>query len=419
LSQVMVKRISGDLGLTAEDRLRDIRAITDAEMSRLDAGDLLVGLLERLKQIMHADTAALLLMDKSRTQLIANAASGLEDEVRQGTRVPVGRGFAGRIAAERRPVIIDHVDHTTVVNPILIAKGIRCMMGVPLLVGGEVLGVMHVGSLGSRKFTSDDAALLQLAAERAAVAVQSLTSRSDRVAASTLARSLLPETLPAVPGLEIAARYIPGDGDVGGDWYDVFSLPSGELCAVMGDVAGTGLRAAVTMGRMRSALRAYSLESRDPAEVLARLDANVQAFEPGVIATVIYAIFDQDLERVRISSAGHVPPIVAEPGQAATLAPVSNDLLIGATTDISRHTTTLAFPPGGLLCLYTDGLVERRGTILDEGMEALRMAVTAGPPDDVCASVMLALIGNQPATDDTTMLAFRRLPSDLSARAAG
>jgi phosphoserine phosphatase RsbU/P len=415
----MVERVSGDLGLTAEDRLRDIRAITDAEMSRLDAGDLLSGLLERLKQIMHADTAALLLMDKSGSQLIASAASGLEEEVRQGTRVPVGRGFAGRIAAERRPVIIDHVDHTTVVNPILIAKGIRCMMGVPLLVGGEVLGVMHIGSLGSRKFTSDDAALLQLAAERAAVAVQSLTSRSDRVAASTLARSLLPETLPAVPGLEIAARYIPGDGDVGGDWYDVFSLPSGELCAVMGDVAGTGLRAAVTMGRMRSALRAYSLESRDPAEVLTRLDANVQAFEPGVIATVIYAVFDHDLEHVRISSAGHVPPIVAEPGQDATLAPVSNDLLIGATTDISRHTTTLAFPPGGLLCLYTDGLVERRGTTLDDGMEALRAAVTAGPPDDVCASVMLALIGNQPASDDTTMLAFRRLPPDLSARPAG
>ena len=414
----MVERFSGDLGVTAEEKLRDIRAITDAQMSRLDAGDLLVRLLELLKEIMHADTAALLLMDKSRTQLIATAASGLEEEVRQGTRVPVGRGFAGRIAADRRPVIIDHVDRTTVVNPILITKGIRSMMGVPLLAGGEVLGVMHVGSLGGRTFSGDDAVLLQLAAERAAVAVQSLTSRSDRAAALTLARSLLPETLPAVPGLEIAARYIPGHGDVGGDWYDVFSLPSGELCAVMGDVAGTGLRAAVTMGRMRSALRAYALESRDPADVLTRLDANVQAFEPGVIATVVYAVFDQDLKHVRISSAGHVPPVVAAPGQAATLAAVRNDLLIGAATDISRHTTTLAFPPGGLLCLYTDGLVERRGAILDEGMEALRAAVTADPPDDVCASVMLALIGSQPATDDTTMLAFRRLPPDLSARAA-
>lgn len=406
----MTNQVSDGTGLTAEDQLRDIRAITDAEMSRLDPGDLLATLLDRLKAIMHADTAAVLLMDQSRRQLIASAASGLEEEVRQGTRVPVGRGFAGRIAAERRPVIIDRVDHTTVVNPILITKGIRSMMGAPLLAGGEVLGVMHVGSLGSRTFTSEDAVLLQLAAERAAVAVQSLTSRSQRIAATTLARSLLPETLPEVTGLEVAARYIPGQGDVGGDWYDVFTLPSGELCAVMGDVAGTGLRAAITMGRLRSALRAYALGSLDPADVLSRLDENVEAFEPGVIATVMYAVFDQDLEHVRISSAGHMPPVVAQPGASPVIADIRSDLLIGASTEITRRTTTLAFPPGSVICLYTDGLVERRGIVLDAGLEALRKAVTPGPPDDVCASVMLALIGNEPAPDDTTLLAFRRLP---------
>jgi putative methionine-R-sulfoxide reductase with GAF domain len=396
--------------LSAEERLRDIQRITDAQLSFLDAGDLLARLLERLKVIMQADTAAVLLMDQSGRQLVATAASGLEEEIRQGTRVPVGRGFAGRIAVERRPVHIDRVDHTTVVNPILIAKGIRSMIGAPLLVGGEVLGVMHVGSLGSRTFTSEDASLLQLAAERAAIAVQSLTSRTHRTAAMTLARSLLPETLPEITGLEMAARYIPGQGDVGGDWYDVFCLPSGELCAVMGDVAGTGLRAAVTMGRMRSALRAYSLESRDPADVLARLDANVQAFEPGAIATVQYAVFDQDLEHVRISSAGHLPPIVALPGEGAMLASVQGDLLIGASPEIYRHTTTLAFPPDSLLCMYTDGLVERRGVPLDDGLATLCNAVTVGPADSVCASVMLALIGDEAAADDTTMLVFRRLP---------
>jgi phosphoserine phosphatase RsbU/P len=406
----MVERISDDLGLTAEDKLRDIRAITDAELSRLDAVDLLSELVERVKLIMRADTAAVLLLDRSGTQLAATAASGLEEEVRQGVRIPVGRGFAGRVAADRRPVIIDHVDHTTVVNPILIAKGIRTMIGAPLLVGGTVLGVLHVGSLGERTFNSDDAELLQLAADRAAVAVQFLRSRSDHTAAAALARSLLPETLPDVPGLDMAARYIPGNGDVGGDWYDVFLLPSGELCAVMGDVAGTGLDAAVTMGRMRSALRAYSLESRDPADVLSRLDANVQAFEPGTIATVCYAVFDLDLEHVRISSAGHLPPVVAMPGEAAGLATIRSDLLIGATTDFTRHTTTLAFRPGSVLCLYTDGLVERRGMFLDDGLDALCAAITAGTPDTVCASVMAALIGNRPCTDDMTMLMFQRVP---------
>ena len=130
---------------------------------------------------------------------------------------------------------------------------------------GAVIGVLHVGSVGSRPFTSDDTVLLQMAADRAALAVPSLRSRDDRAAATALQQSLLRPGLPAVPGVEIAARYVPGDGRVGGDWYDVFTLPSGELCLVMGDVAGSGLEAAVIMGRMRSALRAYALETRDPA----------------------------------------------------------------------------------------------------------------------------------------------------------
>jgi len=162
-------------------------------------------------------------------------------------------------------VILDHVDHTTVLNPILWAKGIRSMLGVPMVAGGRVIGVMHVGSLTPRRFSGEDTGLLQLAADRAAAAVQSIAARTDRVAAAALQRSLVPSALPVVPGAELAARYIPGRGGVGGDWYDVFTLPSGELCVVIGDVAGSGLPAAVIMGRMRSALRSYALETRDPA----------------------------------------------------------------------------------------------------------------------------------------------------------
>jgi len=148
--------------------------------------------------------------------------------VRQGVRIPVGRGFAGRIAAGHKPVILDHVDHTTVLNPILWEKGIRSMMGVPLVAGGRVIGVLHVGSLTPRRFTGADVGLLQLAADRAATAVQSINTRADRVAAAALQRSLLPSALPAFAGAELAARYVPGSGGVGGDWYDVFRLPSGS-----------------------------------------------------------------------------------------------------------------------------------------------------------------------------------------------
>ena len=177
-----------------------------------------------------------------------------------------------------------------------------------------MIGVLHVGSLTPRQFTSQEVELLQLAADRAAAAVQSISAQADRVAAEALQRSLVPSALPAVPGAEMAARYIPGSGVVGGDWYDVFTLPSGELCVVMGDVAGSGLPAAVIMGRMRSALRAYALETRDPAEVLARLDRKMLHFEPNALATVLYAVIDPALDRMHVASAGHFPPALAVPG---------------------------------------------------------------------------------------------------------
>ena len=119
-----------------EDKLRDIRAVSDAALSYLGAEDFLTELLNRVKGSLDVDTAAVLLLDRSARQLVATAASGLEEEVRQGVRIPVGRGFAGRIAAEARPVMLDHVDHSNVLNPILLEKGIRSLIGVPLLVNG-------------------------------------------------------------------------------------------------------------------------------------------------------------------------------------------------------------------------------------------------------------------------------------------
>jgi len=395
---------------TVEARLRDIQSITDAALSSLSDQGFLDELLIRVKAVMRADTAAVLLLDHSSGVLTAAAAAGLEEEVRQGVRIPVGRGFAGRIAAEHRPVILDHVDHDTVLNPILMTKGIRTLIGVPMVAGGRVIGVMHVGSLTPRTFTSQDADLLQLAADRAAAAVQSLAAHDDRVAAAALQRSLLPSALPVIPGAEIAARYVPGQGVVGGDWYDVFVLPSGELGVVTGDVAGSGLPAAVIMGRMRSALRAYALEARDPAEVLDRLDRKMQHFEPGALATVMYAVFDAALDRVHIASAGHLPPVIASPEQAGILADIAGGLMIGVDAAARRQATTIKVAPGTVLCFYTDGLVERREFPIDEGLARLCQTVAAEPPDVACASVMGALVGADSTHDDIALLMLRREP---------
>jgi serine phosphatase RsbU (regulator of sigma subunit) len=396
--------------VSIETRLRAIQSITDAALSRLDDRELLIEILDRIREILRADTVAVLLLDFSAGQLIATAAAGLEEEVRQGVRIPVGRGFAGRIAAEHRPVILDRVDHTTVLNPILLEKGIRSMMGVPMVARGRVTGVMHVGSLTPRQFTSHDVELLQLAADRAAAAVQSMAAHADRVAVEALQRSLIPSALPAVAGTEMAGRYVPGSGVVGGDWYDVFTLPSGELCVVIGDVAGSGLPAAVIMGRMRSALRAYALETPDPAEALRRLDRKMQHFEPDALATVLYAVFDPALDQVRVCMAGHFPPVIALPGQPAELASIATGLMIGVSPDAPRRVTTLPIPAGALLCFYTDGLIERPGQLIDDGLERLRRIVIAQPPEVVCAEVMGELVGSEPARDDIALLIIRRRP---------
>ncbi|HMG62184.1 MAG TPA: SpoIIE family protein phosphatase [Streptosporangiaceae bacterium] len=390
------------------EKLQDIQSITDAALSRLDPPEVLDALVGRVREALQADTAAVLLLDGPSGQLVATAASGLEEEVLQGARVPVGKGFAGRIAAEARPVIIDQVDRHNVVNPILLARGIRSLMGAPLLSGETVIGVLHVGTLDGRVFTSQDSDLLQLAADRAALAVQALSAQLDREAAAALQRSLVPAALPRVSGLEMAGRYVPGSGNVGGDWYDVFSVPSGHVYAVIGDVAGSGLPAAVIMGRIRSALRAYALESTDPAEVLSRLDRKLQHFEPDAMATVLCAVLSPSLDEVRISSAGHLPPIVAVPGQPAAVAAIAGDALLGLAEHAPRQLTTLSFPPGAMLCLYTDGLVERRGQPIDEGIARLRAALTADEPEAAAAAAMAAMAGAVPHHDDVALLLLRR-----------
>jgi sigma-B regulation protein RsbU (phosphoserine phosphatase) len=405
-------------GLAAE-RLRDIEVLTDAALSRLDERSLLHALVERVKNVLRADTAAVLLLDEPAGQLVATAASGIEEEVRQGVRIPLGAGFAGRVAESREPVILTTVDHTTVRNPLLMDRGIRSLLGVPLLAGGKVIGVLHVGSLSGRLFGQQDVELLQMAADRAALALHSMMAQDDALAALALQRSLLPTALPAVPGLDLAARYVAGAGTVGGDWYDVFVLPDGKLGVVVGDVAGSGLEAAVIMGRMRSALRAYTLETADPATVLRLLDRKIQYFEPDAMATVLYGLYTPEAGEFTVSSAGHLPPVLAAPGGGAGRLTVQPDPPIGTADDPRRRSATVPIPPGALLCCFTDGLVERRGRVIDERIDRLaavlgdelaasRHGSTALLAEDACAAVMRDLVGNAPARDDIAMLMLSR-----------
>ena len=158
-------------GIQDTDRLRKLQALTDAALAHLELDALLSTLLLRTREILDVDTCTVLLLDEETNELVARAAVGIEEEVDRGVRIPVGRGFAGRVAADRHPVVLDDVDHADVLNPLLREKGIKSMLGVPLLVAGRVLGVLHVGTLVHRVFDEDDVELLQLAGDRAAIAI--------------------------------------------------------------------------------------------------------------------------------------------------------------------------------------------------------------------------------------------------------
>jgi anti-sigma regulatory factor (Ser/Thr protein kinase)/putative methionine-R-sulfoxide reductase with GAF domain len=401
---------AADTRKEAADRLRDIESVTDAGLARLSVDDLLVELLDRVRDVLNADTAAVLLLDAPTGQLVATAARGIEEEVYQGMRIPLGRGFAGRVAAVRQPVTIDDVQDADVVNPVLRQKGIRSLLGVPLLVGDRLLGVLHVGALVPGHFGDADVDLLQMVADRVALATQARLSETERRAAVVLQRSLLPDRLPQVPGLDVAIRYIAGgEGDVGGDWYDMFTLPSGWVCMTVGDVVGRGLRAAAVMGRLRSAVRAYALTRSDPAAILDRIDRMLRHFEPGEMATAVMALLEPSFERLHVSLAGHPAPVVATGAGPATYVDVPVDPPLGVAPSVSRRATTVDLPPGAVVCLYSDGLVERRGVSLDARLGRLRDAVTVRSAQDVCTTVMVQLIGDDRPTDDVALLTVRRL----------
>ncbi|HEX6420139.1 MAG TPA: GAF domain-containing SpoIIE family protein phosphatase [Acidimicrobiales bacterium] len=402
---------SAKVSKDAAERLRDIEALTDSRLALLGVEDMLVELLDRVVGVLRADTAAVLLLDEDTGELIATAARGIEEEVYQGVRIPLGHGFAGRVAASRQAVVVDDLDTAEVVNPLLRGRGLRSLLGVPLLAGGDLIGVLHVGTLVPRHFTDDDVDLLRMAADRVALATRASMTRGERAAARRLQRSLLPGRLPAVAGIEVAVRYSAGGaGDVGGDWYDMFVHPSGLVCVTVGDVVGRGLRAAVIMGRIRNALRAYALlDDCDPAAALDLVDRQLQHFEPGEMATAVVAVLEPSHERLHVTLAGHPAPVLAPPGGDATYLDLPVDPPLGAVRAARRHVTPVDLPPGALVSFYTDGLVERRGEVITEGLARLCEAVTAGPAEQVCTRVMARLVGAEPPADDVALLVLRRL----------
>jgi serine phosphatase RsbU (regulator of sigma subunit)/anti-sigma regulatory factor (Ser/Thr protein kinase) len=397
----------------ALERLRRLQIVSDAGLSYLSVDELLDHLLVRIREILDTDTAAVLLLDGARNELVARAAKGIEEEVERGVRVPVNKGFAGRIAAERRPVILDRVDHSTVLNPILFQKGIRSLLGVPLQAHGEVLGVLHVGTLTPRAFTSDEAELLQLVGDRVALALEARLSDRTRMVIEAFQRTFLPDALPFVPGLRITTRYLPAASSVGvgGDWFDTFTLPSGDIVLAIGDVAGHGLPAASLMGKMRNALRAQALAGGTPAQIVARSDEFHRHFGDGELVTLLVGILDRDLTTFRFVAAGHSPPLVVRPDEARFAINGASNPPLGLATPPAFQESVVELEPGTSILLYTDGLIERRDESLDVGLERLRStaegALRERDANLALNQVLTGMLDAAPFDDVAVMLVHR------------
>ncbi|MFG2774895.1 SpoIIE family protein phosphatase [Streptomyces sp. NPDC048350] len=309
---------------------------------------------------------------------------------------------------------------------------------VPMVAHDTVVGLVQFSrAKGSESFGERDRALAVELAARAAVCIDNARLyRREHERALILQRSLLPPGDPEAAGLDIACRYLPGTTatEVGGDWFDVIELPGHRTALVIGDVMGRGLRAAVAMGELRTAVRTLAQLDLEPAEVLSHLDeiarglgAPAGAQQSGrahkargpelsevYLATCVYAVYDPVTRRCTFANAGHLPPVLVEPGEKALLLDVPPGMPLGVGGEPFEE-VEVELPENSLLALYTDGLVESRDHPLDEGLTAFRSALTdaALPLEDVCDRVLTTL-DTEHGEDDIALLMARiqGLPSD-------
>jgi PAS domain S-box-containing protein len=291
-------------------------------------------------------------------------------------------------------------------------EGVAGWVSVPLGSKGKPLGVLSLLRWEpARPFDARDAALAEELARRAALAVENaqLYEREHNIA-ETLQRSFLPRELPVIPGIGLAARYLPARPQaVGGDWYDVLQLPQGLIGLAMGDVAGRGVRAAAVMGRLRETLRVWAMEGYRPAAVAERL---CRLMDRSEMATLAYAVFDPATSMVQYVSAGHVPPLVIEPGGSTAFLERGSPPLASRTGRYAEAAAHL--PAGGTLLLYTDGLVDLRGQRLDDNLARLAQIAAANcaePVESLLDRIVEGMAAN-PSIDDVALLALRAIPLD-------
>ncbi len=395
---------------TVAEALSKLQRVTEAALGTLALEEMLASLVERIREDFGADLARILLRgDDDPSRLVVGAASGFAS-LRAGDPVPLTDALAP-VLEEGRPITL--ADFSDGLDAALASEQPRAVMAAPLPVGDEIAGVVELSLCSSRRWTADEESLLILMADRAGLAIANARAYERELGTvETLQRSLLPAALPEPEGVKVAARYLPGGAKVGGDWYDALQLGDGSLGVAMGDVVGHGLGAAALMAQLRHATRAYALEGHSPSAVLDRLDRLVRSLEGGQMATLLFLAFEPDRSKVRLASAGHVPPLLVGPDGRAEFLAGAPDPPLGVFETPSHSEVEIALEPGSTLILYTDGLVEQRGISIDVGLEALRAAAMdpGEDPEALCERLLDAMLEMHDPRDDVALLALRALP---------
>jgi PAS domain S-box-containing protein len=367
-----------------------MQALVDAALAQRSLDGILRDLVAQVRGVLDAGEATIYLSDESERLTVGASTPGEHAG---------GEGFATRVAQSREAILVQA----------------DSLIGVPLLAEGVVTGVLVAGADPPREFSGEDLTLLRLAAERVGLAIAHarVYEREHRIA-ETLQRSLLPDRLPDLPGLEVAARYLPAasEAEVGGDWYDVIPIAGGAVGLVMGDVAGKGLAGASMVGRLRSALRAYALEGHDAGRVVERLNRLLWTeAEESQMATMLYVIVDPAASTVRWVNAGHPPPLLIAKGEVGFLQGDAS-VPLGVLPFPTYEEVVSPMDPGDALLLYTDGLVERPGEHLDDGLAQLAARVREAPedPQAMLDHLLATLVPPAGASDDVALLTLRNLP---------
>lgn len=329
--------------------------------------------------------------------------------------LPRGHGVLHSLVADRRPLrVADVAAHPRSAgfppgHPVM-----RTLLGVPLMLRGNVYGDLYLADKADGTPFDDDQNLLTALASAASVSIENARLYEHlKSAAEHFQRRMLP-VLPDLAPLQAVARYEPASElpRLGGDWYDAMVLPDGATCVVVGDVTGHDVEAAPMMGQIRNMLRALAFDRCEPPGlVLSRLDRALTMFEDPPTATLVFGRLERDRGGYifRWSNAGHPPPLlIGADASTHYLAPARHGIPVGIDASVPRFSHTHPLPPGATLLLFTDGLVERRDQDIDTGLRDLAeqaACLAAAPLDDLCDAVITR--SGQVFDDDVAVLALR------------